>query len=496
MSTDHAGMKHSPVLISTSVFAVFWVTARACVQSITIDEADSYTTYALRPVPSGWEGSANNQVLNSLLMRLSTMIFGASAFTIRLPALIGAAIYIAAVYFLVRLIAPRRVLQWSLLVCLVYNPFVMDYLVAARGYSMALAFLTCAVALAAWQRASGASPHRTAALISVCAALSVSANFSFAIVDAVTMALIALWIGRDRAARGLKTGAAFVLPGLAVCYFFVGSVLLSWPKGQFSWGTHSLLKTGDGILKAALYEPNPYLLNPRLYGYVVRLGPWLYPLLGVFFLWRVAALCRQRTAGRHAELAIGCSLALAITLACHQFLYSAYGILLPEARTGLYIALLCLVMAGAAAAIPCRSLAGRASGSAMTVMLALIACYSIGCLRLTYFKEWKWDADMKNVYSVLAYYNRAYGVTDVSTNWRYVAALNCYRELSGRETLHPIGGAPTEVAGYADGFPVYVVYYPDDEVFFKREKLKVVYHDGFTDAAVAIRPEVEIAGQP
>ena len=39
-------------------------------------------------------------------------------------------------------------------------------------------------------------------------------------------------------------------------------------------------------------------------------------------------------------------------------------------------------------------------------------------------------------------------------------------------------------------------YYPDDEVFFKRENLKVVYHDEFTGATVAIRPEVEIPRPP
>ena len=41
---------------------------------------------------------------------------------------------------------------------------------------------------------------------------------------------------------------------------------------------------------------------------------------------------------------------------------------------------------------------------------------------------------MKNVYAVLAYYNHTHGVTKVSTNWRYVAALNCYRVLSGKDT--------------------------------------------------------------
>ncbi len=186
------------------------------------------------------------------------MIFGASAFTIRLPALIGAAIYIAAAYFLVRLITPRLVLQWSLLVCLVYNPFVMDYLVAARGYSMALAFLTCAVTLAAWQRASGVSPHRTAALISVCAALSVSANFSFAIVERGDGGdRRAVDLAGPRRARAEDRSGRFVLPGLAVGYFFVGSVLLSWPKGQFSWGARSLLATGDGILRSCTLRAEP-----------------------------------------------------------------------------------------------------------------------------------------------------------------------------------------------------------------------------------------------
>jgi hypothetical protein len=127
----------------------------------------------------------------------------------------------------------------------------------------------------------------------------------------------------------------------------------------------------------------------------------------------------------------------------------------------------------------------------MTGVLALIACYSIGCSRLTYFKEWKYDADMKKVYSVLAYYNRTYGLKDVSVNWRYVAAINAYRELSGHETLHQIGGAPNKVNEYPAGYQAYVIFYPWDQGFMRREGLKVVYHDKFTDAAVAIRPDLE-----
>jgi hypothetical protein len=124
-------------------------------------------------------------------------------------------------------------------------------------------------------------------------------------------------------------------------------------------------------------------------------------------------------------------------------------------------------------------------------VLFLIACYSVGCLRMTYFKEWKYDADMKRVYSVLAYYNRTYGLKDVSVNWRYVAALNTYRELSGRETLRQVPPAPTKINEYPAGYQAYVIFYPWDWGFAQREGLKMVYHDTFTGAAVVIRPDLE-----
>jgi hypothetical protein len=367
----------------------------------------------------------------------------------------------------------------------------MDYLVAARGYSLALAFLTCAITLAVRNKQRGGSLYRAAALISISAALSVCANFSFAIADVATGLLILIWLWRDAAASRVKTLAAFVLPGLAVGYFFVGPTVLGWPKGQFTWGAQSLLDTGRSLLEASLYDPNPYLLNPRLRHYFVHFGTFLYPLLGAFLIWRAVLLYRARATVRGGALALLAGAALTITLCCHQLLFWFYGILLPLDRTGLYIALFLFLMAGAATAIPLDSLQGRITARAMTGLLGLIACYSIGCSRLTYFKEWKYDADMKKVYSVLAYYNRTYGLQDVSVNWRYVAAINAYRELSGHETLHQIGGAPNKVNEYPAGYQAYVIFYPWDQGFMRREGLKVVYHDKFTDAAVVIRPDLE-----
>ena len=88
------------LLPGTALFAFVWAVARACVQSITIDEADTYLAWVARPNPSHWEAASNNHVLNSLLMRLFTSVFGVSHLTVRAPALLGAAIYIAAIYLL------------------------------------------------------------------------------------------------------------------------------------------------------------------------------------------------------------------------------------------------------------------------------------------------------------------------------------------------------------------------------------------------------------
>jgi hypothetical protein len=499
--TSEGSPKHFPLLIGTAVFAFLWTVARACVQSVTIDEADTYLAFAGPAGPAHWNGSANNHVLNTLLMRLVTSIFGVSAITLRVPALVGAALYIGAVYCLVRWMTPRRMLQWAVLACLTCSPFVMDYLVAARGYSMASAFLLWMIAIAGRYQAQGpqtraAELRRTCVLISVSGALCVSANFSFAIADAFTALGLFLWICREHRRDYLRILAGFTLPGLAVAYFLVGSVVLSWPKRQFTWGVDSLVKMLTSLVNASLFEPNNYLLNPRLLHYFVHFGTFLYPILAAFVVWRVAMLIFARAAiaddgaRRSAAAAAICGTALLAALAFHEFLYLAYKILLPLDRTAMWVVLLFLAMAGALAAVPLPSLAGRISGKALTAILVAIACYNIGCLRLTYFNEWKYDADVKNVYAVLAYYNHTYGVTKVSTNWRYVAALNFYRAMPGHETLEEIPGAPTVVNEYPAGYQAYVFYYPWDEDFYKREGLKLVYHDRFTGAAVGVRPEV------
>lgn len=71
------------LLIAMAVFAVVWVVHRAAVQSITLDEANTYRYWVATQTPSHWDPHSNNHVLNSALMRLSIWLFGLSTFTVR-----------------------------------------------------------------------------------------------------------------------------------------------------------------------------------------------------------------------------------------------------------------------------------------------------------------------------------------------------------------------------------------------------------------------------
>ena len=118
---------------------------RAWFVSLSHDEALSYLHHASSsfstiltyssPYPS------NNHLLNSILMKISILFFGLSEFAVRLPALLGHVLYLCGVYKICRLVLSPR-LQIAGMILLVTNPFLLDLFSCARGYALALGFLS------------------------------------------------------------------------------------------------------------------------------------------------------------------------------------------------------------------------------------------------------------------------------------------------------------------------------------------------------------------
>ena len=471
-------------------------------QAVTIDEADSYLAFVQ---PSGalqWYPAANNHVLNTLLIRLITSVFGLSHVTLRVPALAGAVIYISAAYCLVKLISPDLKLQWPLFVCLVFNPFVFDYLVAARGYALALGFLACAIAIPLYQQLdqerTGIRPlFLGCALSSLCLGFSFSANFSFGFVDAATLLVICGWTWRHSgpAYRG-RTFAqlllACVFPGALVTLLLSAPGIMGLHATDLTYGARSLNETLHSVTGASLYELNPNIVNPLLYGALANARKFLLPLLGVAMVGEfVLAVVNRRTLPEHSrqKAAFGIALAciITLTLAAHWLSFELCQLLLPKDRTALYFVPLVVLIAGVLASISAPSRGGRIGRIALMGVLYGLGSYHLLCLRLNYFKEWRFDADVQKVYSVLAYYNHTFGVRDIASSWRYVPSLNFYRKLSGSETIAEFQSADSPPLDRL----VYVLYEPDSQSFMEEQKLKVVYRGDLSAVVVAIRPEAE-----
>lgn len=491
-------------LAGTAASAFLCVLARAAIQSITIDEADTYLDFVAGPAPSHWQAAANNHVLNSLLTRLSTTLFGVSELTVRMPALLGAAIYIGAALQISKLLPAGRWLRWCLLVSLTCNPFVMDYLVAARGYSLALGFLLASIALAAHPLdVRPDAVYRRCALCSLCAGLSFAANFSFALADASVLLLCALWLvrrtglpaGDRRLAAYAKALAASSLPGIAVALLITESALFRWTRGNLYFGATSLIETIRSVMDSSLYRPNRYLLSPAVYKAFVFCGPYLFPALGIACAFRLAtiAIHRPKSGGGPrlaVQLAWFAGAAVLLSLGLHWLLYRFSHVYLPLGRTALFFAPLAALFTAALAAIPAASRPGHAARRLLLAAVTAMSLYFLSCLRLTYFRDWDFDADVKHVYAVLTSYNRTYGLTDVCSNWRYVSALKFYRAASGPEPPGGFSLDPPVDADYQAGKQIYVIFRPFGQPFIDRQHLAVVYEDAQSGVAVAIPPGV------
>jgi len=209
---------------------------------------------------------------------------------------------------------------------------------------------------------------------------------------------------------------------MVTLFLSVSAVLLQFPKKDLYYGATSLRETVSTIVDASLYELNPYLMHPPLHQALSHLTPFLLPLLGILGVCQLVALFLHRAALRdvHSKwlTRLGCVLAgvVILTISAHWLSFQLFHLLLPKDRTAIYFVPLCTLVIGILTVIPLPGKRGNVARIALNAQLYVLAGFFLLCMRLGYFKEWKYDADIKNVYSVLAYYNHAYDIKDIASN--------------------------------------------------------------------------------
>ena len=264
-------------LISLLVF--MYVAVRASALCITIDEASTYNCH----VTGQWLDIIlfrtnglpdNNHLLNTLLCKVSVLLFGVSELSLRVPALIGCFSYL----FGLNLCLHRIVSGWKIvpgLLAVGLNPYIIDFLGLARGYALGLGFtmLGLAALLSAFTGPAFRIRARHAQLSIVLFGFAALSNLAFLLVLGAALLLLAASIVHSATVGRGETETnnvpwpllllEIVLPALPFfIYLSYPAALISKLK-LFGEGGHQGFwhDTVMGLLKGTAYADSLFWLN-------------------------------------------------------------------------------------------------------------------------------------------------------------------------------------------------------------------------------------------
>jgi hypothetical protein len=350
-----------------------------------------------------------------------------------LPSLAGGLLYLLTVYRLCKLLLKKTLYLLPAIGLLTLNPFILDFLVAARGYGLALGFLFWSLyQLAAYLTESANQPARRRLWparwrlwparwrlwkASIGLALSLSSNLSFLYAD-LTLAVIFILIYLfDRSLRRADSKPSIQRLAYLVIDFCIPAALLATlinigpvrhaSADRFYFGSVSLREGVQSVLYYSLcHAPmerasllcGPYDRHPAVaLIFILVLAGVMIAVLGI-------ALFKKRAPGAGSAPALmllngSFIMCVVLIIATHY----AFGLLYPRDRTGLYLLPLFIL----AFAYTAQYLDGLWSKSALLLMpahfvLLLVLAQHAMQFNLRYFSIWRFDSSTKTMFAIVS----------------------------------------------------------------------------------------------
>ena len=366
--------------------------------------------------------------------------------------------------------------------CLAFNPFVMDYFVAARGYGLALGFLTSEIFFL--NLARDIPYHRLRAVLaaSISAGLSISSNFSFGVAAVIALLVFgSIFLLDKNEKERVKVGLALIVPAPFLALCICGPALTTFDsKRELVYGASSIGQMLGSVLSNSFDGPSLYLVNPNILPLVIALRNAEPFLIAAVFAVSIVLLVRDNVLARNAATPILIILIATIVLETVLAIHSHT--LLPLNRTILFAApLATFIVCFAASTVRPRFVAKIGA-----IVMAGAALFFVLSIR-TYFREWAFDSNVAQVYEALRDVEQSDPGLTVVTDDKYLFGLNFYQAIDAHPNLPPIVYQLPAV-DIPDSRAVYVLSEGDDDAFVKLHGLKIIYSYPGVDS-----PDTQIA---
>jgi len=445
-----------PVLALSALTFVFGLAVyRAETQPIAHDEALEYEWFLDGSVSHVLNYNPANHVLFTLLAKPIVWSLGSSELTLRAPSLFGTVIYLLAIYLLCRRLFGHGIMLFISVALLSFNPQILDFMPAARGYILGLAGLAAAMYFMARLAKRGEfNPADKewkwgCALASISLALSVAANFTNVVSAAclvLTFSVVALGglrpLLKITASKLRQFAASFLAPGAAVAFCILWPYLIQWRMAHtiihfqkasdalrdvfnssflYKWtddvfNSLGAVPSGPASWQARVTDLGVYLLFPSLISLVAA---------GILLAWRAR---RKSPSGQNGQCLLFSGAASASILLI-LFLHLAIHIDYPFSRYCLFLIPLFTVSALLAA----REVSSRFPSQLLKAFGLLLAALVLSdyalALQIKSFRYNAYDVISRDLYQAIASDARARGLENVRVGgtWWYEPEINFYR---------------------------------------------------------------------
>jgi hypothetical protein len=451
---------------------------RAATQSIVHDEALTWQWYLSGPASAIFQSyTANNHFLATVLFRISTTLFGSSEFAMRLPTVLAGAWFFWTVFRLCRLVFGDGWLFLLSCAALTLNPLLLDFLVAARGYGLAVAGLFWALyQMLSWfhDSSNGVAErllHQRLWKAALGCSIAVATNLTFLMPVFILAAAFCVLIVRSgqkpasvsvpavppaskahkKSSKKSKPEAArasarpyaslihFIVPVVVLALAFLLAAPIDLARGEdFYTGAPTAMASLRNLVDSSFAYSNSSGALQKIEQISSDVALIVFPVLALAAM-IVVWLTRQPWRSM-VELATGlASLAVVgsaiLLLAAHL----VSGIPYPEDRTGIYfIPLTTLAALGLVRMLTERLQLTRWIGFAVAILLALFALEFGAQWNVKSFLVWRYDADTKRIFEAMEAAPKPSVPVRLGVSWVLEPALNYYRDVRKATWLVPV----------------------------------------------------------